>query len=151
MSNIAILIVAKKEADFKKYLIACEYLQIEPAKVYELDYIKNRIEIVRSHWNELDKVEEIKKLNQSLDWLEKNYVRVTKKDFSTYGFAKECDILAQKGELIIHEGSINETYVKCELSQKNHDFYSRNDERNGLIAIGVVLVFVLIIIALFLL
>ena len=136
--SVVAAIVAVRAAKFKKYLIACEYLQIEPAKVYGLDFIKTRIENVRSHWNELDEVKELKKLNKRLKWLEKNYFRVTKEGFSIYKFAKKCDKFVHNGKLKIHEGSVNETYVKCELSQKNYDFYSKNKKRRALIVIGVI-------------
>ena len=146
--SAAAAIIAVREANFRKYLIACEYLQIEPAKVYELDFIKTRIEIVRSHWGEFSEIEELKKLNKSLNWLEKNYNRVTRKGFSIYKFAKRCDKLIHKGKLKIHEGTVNETYVKREISRKNYDFYSRNKKRNALIVIGVVIVIMLLMIVL---
>ena len=143
-SSTIAAVAAARAINFKKYLIACEYLQIDPAKACELDFIKTRIEIVRSHWNESNKVEDLKKLNKSLKWLEKKYVRVTKKGFTIYNFTKKCDKLVRKGKLIIHEGSVNETYVKCELSQKNYDFYSKNKKRNAFIILGVMLVIILL-------
>jgi len=143
-AGAAAAIIAIRAEKFKKYLIACEYLQIDPAKVFELNFIKTRIENVRSHWNDFGEIEELKKLNKNLKWLENNYFKVTKEGFSIYKFAKECDKLVRKGKLKIHEGSVNETYVKCELSQKNYDFYSRNLKRNALIVISVVFGCVLI-------
>ena len=142
--SAAVAIIAVRNVYFKKYLLACEYLQIEPAKVYESDFIKTRIEIVRSQWSELDGFEEFKKLNKSLKWFEKHYYKMTKNGFSIFKFAKTCDKLVHKGKLIIHEGSVNESYVKCKLSQNNYDSYSRHVKRNAIIVIGVVLIFILL-------
>ena len=147
-SSAVAAIIAVRAVKFKKYLIACEYLQIDPAKVYELDFIKTRIEIVRSYWSELSEIENIKKLNKSLKWLEKNYNRITRKGFSIYKFAEKCDKLVHKGKLKIHEETVNETYVKCELSKKNYDFYSIYKKRNALIVIGIMLVIMLLMIVL---
>ena len=145
-SYVATTAIAVREANFRKYLIACEYLQIDPGKVHESDFIKTRIETVRSQWGEPSEIEKLKKLNKSLKWLEKKYFKVTKKRF--YNFAKRCDKLVHKEKLKIHDGSINETYVKCDLSQKNYDFYSRNVKKRAFIIIGVVLVIILLIVAL---
>ena len=147
-SSATAAIVVIRAKNFKRYLIACEYLQIEPNKVHELEYIKSRIETVRSQWNVSDGAEELKKLDKSLKWLINNYIRVTRNGFSIYKFVKRCDKLVHKGKLMIHEGSVNETYVKCRLSQINYDFYSKNIKRNVFIAICVILAFMLIMLLL---
>ena len=117
----AVAIVAEAMSE-KKYLIACEYLQIDPAKVYDLDFIKARIEIACAHWSKSD---EMKKLNKTLQWFEKNYISLTKKGFLNQDYANKFEKLANKGKLKIHEGSVNETYAKCDLCQKNYEYYSR--------------------------
>ena len=58
----AVAIVAESMSE-KKYLIACEYLQINPTKVYDFDFIKARIELVCTHWS---KSNEMKKLDKTL-------------------------------------------------------------------------------------
>ena len=138
-----ILVVARAE-NFKKYLIACEYLQIDPAKVYDLDFLITRIEIVRTHWSKSDEIKQVKKLYKRLKWFEKKYLRLVKKGFGNYNFANECEIVVNKGKIKIHEGTVNDTYVKCELSQKNYDFYLRYVKKLVFIVFGVLLVIILI-------
>ena len=132
---------------FKKYLIACEYLQIDPTKVYELEFIKQRIVTVRSQWFESDGIAQVKKLNKRLNWFENNYLKLAKKGFWNYGFTERSEKLSNKGKLKIHEGSVHDTYVKCELSQKNYDFYSRNHTMYFLIVIGILLAILMLIYA----
>jgi hypothetical protein len=134
--------------NFRKYLIACEYLQIDPAKIYDVDFIRKRIETVRIQWDKTYEYNQIKKLNKILKWFEKNYVRLVKRGFFGYNFANKCEKLVSKGKLILHEGSVRETYVRGDLSQTNYDYYSRNDKKIALIVIAVFLIFILLIVLL---
>jgi hypothetical protein len=131
--------VVVESMSVKNYLIACEYLQIDPAKVFDLDFIKARIEIVCAHWSKSDEVKQVEKLNKTLKWFEKNYVKLAMKGFSNQNYSNKFEKLANKGELIIHEGSVNETYVKGELCQTNYDFYSGKVKRQAYILIGLAL------------
>ena len=135
--------VVAAENSEKKYLIACEYLQINPAKVYDLEFIKERIEMVCAHWSKSDEIKQVEKLNKTLKWFEKNYIRLATKGFSNQDFANKFEKLANKGKLIIHEGSVNETYVKCDLCQKNYDFYSRKKSAIFVISVLSVVICVL--------
>jgi hypothetical protein len=136
-------IIAANAESFKKYLITCEYLQIDPTKVYDLDFIKTRIETVRVHWTKSDEIKQVAKLNKSLKWFEKNYLRLAKKGFWSYGFANQCEKHIQKGRLKIHEGSVNDTYILSKLTQNNYDFYSRNDKKHAFIVLGIFLIIIL--------
>ena len=141
--NVAVAVaIIVREVQFKKYLLSCEYLQIDPAKVYDLDFIKNRIEILRSHWIELN---EIEKLNENLKWFEKNYLRLTKKGFRNYNFASRCEKLVTKGKLRVDEISVSDVYVKRELSQKNYDFYSRNKRKRAPVVFAILLVIIILL------
>jgi len=125
------------EASEKLYLVACEYLQIDPAKVYDLDVIKKRIVFVRTQWTESDGIKQVKKLIKTLKWFEKNYIRLATKGYLNHNFANKFEKLVNKGKLTIHEGSVNETYVKCELCQKNYEYYSKSPKKRAILVICV--------------
>ena len=116
------------EEKFRQYLISCEYLQIDPSKVYEWDFVQNRIEILRNHF---DKSGDTKRMNELLNWFEEYYPN----DPWGYNFIKKSAKLVRKGKLIIHEGTVSETFVVSELTQKNCDHFSRNDMKVALILI----------------
>jgi len=145
---VAIVFEAMSE---KKYLIACEYLQIDPAKVYDLEFIKKRIEFVRVQWSVSDGIENVEKLNKTLQWFEKDYISLTKKGFFNQDYANKFEKLVTKGKLKIHEGSVNETYAKCDLCQKNYEYYSRKNRAVYVICIvsAVICVLSAIIVVIF--
>jgi len=143
----AVLIAIIRE-NFRKYLITCEYLQIDPCKVHDLDFIRARIETVRSHWTESEDVIQTKKLEKSLKWFEKNYNKLAKRGFRSLNFASKCEKLVKKGSLIIHEGTVNDIYVKCDLSKKNYDSYHKRrvtakDKKRVLIVVGIIFLIVI--------
>lgn len=63
-NSVPVVIAATNMGYYRNYFITCEYLQIDPKKEYELDYINQRIEHVLSCWSEAD--EGYKKLTKEL-------------------------------------------------------------------------------------
>ncbi|MCL2521554.1 MAG: hypothetical protein FWE36_01690 [Erysipelotrichales bacterium] len=112
---------------FKKYLIFCEYLQIDPSQEYDLSYISKRIKGALDKWDEDDNDYERKKLEKSLHHLEKNY-----KSFIGFWckFSKKCRDMIKKGKLTIHPETVNNDYIKKGLSQRNYDCYAKQNRKS---------------------
>jgi hypothetical protein len=117
------VIVAVIESNFRKYLTACEYLQIDPAVAYESRLIKERADLVLSQGNDGDAGYE--ELHKIVTWFVRHFERLT--DVSMFGnkFAARCDRMVKMGKLKIHAGTVNGTYVKKELRHDNYDAYAK--------------------------
>ena len=147
------------------YLVACEYLQIDPTKAYSYEFIDERIECVLSQWNEDDGTDALTSLRSTLNkyianmnhrrpgaappagfpdhefklfepgtgphafrtemfWngkVPKNEINEFFAMSASERFAKRCCALAKEGKLKILPGTVNETYVKKELTRNNCD------------------------------
>jgi hypothetical protein len=121
---------------FKQYLIACEYLQIDPSVVYELEFISRRAESALAQWNASDDQKLLKAFAKSMKYFVKNY-----NGWMSYWhrFAKKCDELIKKEQLKIFSGTVNAEYQKKELTRMNYDFYAKKQDEAALIALAVAL------------
>jgi hypothetical protein len=143
--NPAAAIAALEASYFKQYLIACEYLQIDPSVVYELEFISRRAESALARWNASDDQKSFKALAKSMKYFVKNYNGWTGR---WHRFAKRCDELIKKEQLKIFSGTVNAEYQKKELTRMNYDFYAKKQDKAALIglAIGAGLVILFLII-----
>jgi len=61
-------VIAKVEQDFNKnYLIGCEYLQLDPTKAYDTDFIEERAGYVLSQWGAGDDPKDVEALRGAVD------------------------------------------------------------------------------------
>jgi len=68
---LALPIIVKMTEDwFRNYLISCEYMQIDPSKVHDLESIRQRTEYVISQWT--DCRETLETLEATFDTLMRN-------------------------------------------------------------------------------
>ncbi|MDR0334944.1 MAG: hypothetical protein LBH69_03570 [Methanomassiliicoccaceae archaeon] len=115
---------ASMEAVFKRYLIMCEYMQIDPCNVYDTEYIEKRAEEMLSQWNDGDGPEIVKELRDETKWFVKDYGKLAGKGFLKRDFAYRCSLFIQKKYLRIHPGTISKDYHKKELKHQNYDAYA---------------------------
>ncbi|MCL1945250.1 MAG: hypothetical protein FWF56_05565 [Firmicutes bacterium] len=94
----------KRRRIFKKYLNACECLQIDPSVIYSDDYIEHRANQGLSVYSNNESI--LKKYNKNARWLMNNYYRCFK---FGYSFDKYCAKLVQKGILIV---DVNEEAIE---------------------------------------
>ena len=109
------------EDTYKKYVIACEYLQIDPSKVYEKEFIDRQVESVLSQWSEQDGEKQFKRLQKSLNWFKKSYTKLIGIKWTQFNFSSRCAKEIAKGKMTLHEGTVNDEYLKKELTQINYD------------------------------
>jgi len=119
---------AARTRKYKLYLIACEYLQIDPSWEYSIDFIYGRADYAISLWNknEAGCIE----FKEKVLWLAFNYEKCA----GWYGFVKKSQKAVDKGRLIIHPRTISRGYYKRPLSQINYDFYAKEQNKIGCIA-----------------
>ncbi|MCL2890673.1 MAG: hypothetical protein FWF40_02125 [Methanomassiliicoccaceae archaeon] len=115
-------------------MTACEYMQIDPSKVHDLAFIKERAEYVLSQWGQFDDPKSLKKLRKSLDWFVKRYEYLTRGGILGQGFAEKCDTLVKKGKMSIQFGTVSERYTKRELRQDNYNSYAKDQNKIALFA-----------------
>lgn len=107
---------------YKRYVIACEYLQIDPSKTSGKEFIGQRIDYVFSQWSEQDDAKQFRKLEKSLKWFKKYYDKlVGAKILTGYNFANRSAKEISKGKMTLHAGTVNAEYQKRELAQTNYD------------------------------
>lgn len=125
------------EEYFKKFLIACEYMQIDPSKIHNQDFISQRIGVVLSQWDEkYDDPKDVKKINKLLKWFDKNYTWLIGK---WYLFARRCERMMAKGQLTLAEGTVVSDYHKTQLTDQNYKTYYKVYSKQALIALGITL------------
>ena len=126
---------------YKKYLIACEYLQIDPSHYYSVDFVRKRVDYALSKWdyNNLG----YKKFKRNVIWLKRNYKYCAG---LWYGFVKKSEKYVRKGKLIVHSYTITREYTNRPLSQMNYDYYIKKERRLTWIT---VIIIVLILAAFF--
>ena len=72
---ILLPVIAKIEQDFNRnYLIGSEYLQLDPTKAYDIEFIEKRAEYVLSQWGAGDDPKDIKELRCAVD----NYLKIVR-------------------------------------------------------------------------
>jgi len=65
---IVLAYIAKMDWErVKNYLIACEYLQMDPSKVYDVDTIRQRMENVLSQWGHGDDPDDVREIRTILE------------------------------------------------------------------------------------
>jgi len=131
---MSVAFIAAIEDEFRRYVVACEYLQIDPSKVYDLDLIKERVEHVLSQWGPSDDPKTLKKLRKSLDWLVKRYEYLTRGGILGMDHAGKCDALIKNGKMVIQFGTVNKNYMKKELRQDNYNSYAKDQNKLALFA-----------------
>ena len=129
-------IVAAMEDEFRRYLTACEYLQIDPAKAYDIRFIRERSELVISQWGPSDDPRSVKKLQKILKWFVKHYDYLTRGGMLGQIFAERSADLVKKGKLNIQFGTVNDNYFKKELRQDNYDGYAKAQNRIAWFAVA---------------
>ncbi|MCL1901251.1 MAG: hypothetical protein FWG51_02500 [Firmicutes bacterium] len=135
MSSAA-AVIAVQEEYFKKYMICCEYLQIDPSLIHEITFIEQRIADFFEVWND-ESIDEktLKKLNKTFKWFLKYYQKLANSGFFNYGFARRCEKLIAKGQIqITHE----EIFAKKELRHDNYDLYAKRQNKIAFIALGII-------------
>ena len=114
-------IIASIENEYKRYLIACEYLQIDPSKIYVQEFIDRRADYALSLWSEQDDSKQLKKLGKILKWFKKNYGKLISEKWTGYKFADRAAKEIAKGKFTLHPETVNAEYQKRELTQTNYD------------------------------
>jgi len=145
-------VIAVIEENFRKYMVACEYLQIDPSKVHDIVFVKERAELVLSKWGSTDDPGSVKKLRKNLNWFVKQYESLTRGGLLGEDLANKCEMLVKKGKMSIQFGTINKEYVKRELRQDNYDSYAKVQNKIALFAaaaavliIGAVIVLMIVL------
>jgi len=112
---------------YKKYLIFCEYLQIDPSQEYDIKFISERVKYALEKWDEDDNEYERKKIEKGLYHLEKNY-----KSFIGFWckFAKKSRDMIKKDKLTVYLETVTDEYIKRRLSQRNYDDYAKKNRKS---------------------
>ena len=131
---MSVAFIAAIEDEFRRYMLACEYMQIDPSKVHDLYLIKERAELVLSQWGPTDDPKTLRKLRKTLDWFVKRYEYLTRGGILGQDFAGKCDALVKKGKMSIQFGTVNERYTKRELRQDNYNSYAKDQNKIALFA-----------------
>ena len=113
--------IAAVENYYKRYVIACEYLQIDPSKTYEKEFVDQRVEYALSQWSEQDDAKQLKKLEKSLKWFKKSYNKLVSAKLTDFNFANRCAKEISKGKMKLHGETVNAVYQKREPAQTNYD------------------------------
>jgi len=141
-------VIAIIEENFKRYMAACEYLQIDPAKVHDIKFINERTELVLLQWNEDDDPRSVKRLRKDLNWFVKQYEYLTRGGLLGQDLAGKCDMLIKKGKLSIQFGTISKDYAKKEPQHLNYDSYAKAQNRIALFAVAATVLVIGAVIAL---
>jgi len=141
-------VIAVIEENFRRYMTACEYLQIDPTKVHDIEFIKERVELVLSKWGPSDDPKSVKKLRKSLKWFVKHYEHLTRGGILGEDVTNKCDTLIKKGKMSIQFGTVNKNYVKRELRQDNYDSYAKVQNRIALFAVAAAVLVIAAVITL---
>jgi hypothetical protein len=112
------------EGSFRRYIIVCEYMQIDPSTVYDSRFIKERAESILSQWGAGDDPISGKKIRKEIAWIYDQYDYLTKSGLLGHDYAGRSAELIRRGKLTLHEGTVNEGYVKKELRHENYDVYA---------------------------
>ncbi|MDR3263411.1 MAG: hypothetical protein LBT30_03790 [Clostridiales bacterium] len=120
---------------YKRYLIACEYLQIDPTFEYSVEDINNRIKFALSQWAAEENQNDYKKFRKTLLWLLKSYKYCVG---WWYGFVKKSKKLLDKGQLIINIDTVSLEYIKKPIEQTNYDFYANKQNKMTLILLAII-------------
>jgi len=132
---------------YKKYLIICEYLQINPSVKYGLDFIYKRVEDVLSLWNENES--NYNELKELAAWFKKNYNSLIG---IWYGFSKKTSRLLLRKKFCIYSNTISDAYVKKPLTQNNYEsykvYYKKTELITLIISIPLIILVVVLLIAL---
>jgi len=145
--------MARQEEELKRYLIVCEYLQIDPLKIHDIKFIHERIDIVLSQWSSDEDPKSFEMLLSALSifitemGLMKDpgtnpllKLRNAPKERGSHAFKAEglyvrpirnntkfyADYSAmrmEEGKLAIDPSTVNEVYEKKGLTQNNRDNY----------------------------
>ena len=118
--------VSPMEEVFKRYLIVCEYMQIDPCSVRTAEFIKERAELILSRWEGDDDKDSFNMLKDELAWFVKEYEVLTGKGLLKRDFAYRCSLFLKEKHFRIHAGTVNKVYVKRELKHLNCDSYLEN-------------------------
>ena len=114
-------IIAMIENYYKRYIVACEYLQVDPSKIYEKEFIDQRTDYILSQWSEEDDAKQLKKLEKSLKWFKKSYDKLVSTKQTDFNFANRCAKEIVKGKMKLHDETVNADYQKKELTQINYN------------------------------
>jgi len=120
--------VRAMEELFKRYLIVCEYMQIDPCTVYDAGYIEERAVHILSQWDNGDAAT-ADMLAKELRWFAKEYGRLAGKGFMKRDFAYRCSLFIKKKYLSIYPGTVSKEYRKKELRHINYDSYRNATNR----------------------
>jgi len=120
--------VSPMEEHFKRYLIVCEYMQIDPCHARTAEFVKERAEHILSRWNEDDDKDTLNILKEEFGWFVKEYEKLTGKGLLKRDFAYRCSLFLKEKHFRIHAGTVNKVYVKRELRHLNCDSYIENAE-----------------------
>ena len=119
---------------YKRFLIACEYLQIDPSHSYPIDYVRDRVNYALSCWSGNEA--EYRKFRKNVVWLRRNYRACAG---IWYGFVKKSKKLTNKGHLVVHFLTVSGEYSKQPLTQTNYDFYAKNQNKFTIIALAIMI------------
>jgi hypothetical protein len=109
---------------FKDYLIACEYLQIDPTQKYAPEFINDRADTALTLWNEADFY--YWQFRKIILWLKENYKTCVG---FRYGFARKAKKSTAKKRLVIHTGTVAAKYEKKPPTQANYDGYEKAQDK----------------------
>jgi len=146
--------IERQEEHLKHYLIFCEYLQIDPLKIHDIKFIHERMDLVISQWSMDEDPGSFEMLLSALSIFitymgqmkhpDTNPLlksRNAPKEHGSHAFGAEgfyvhpvrnntkadanYSVMRMKeGKLVINPDTVNEVYVKKELTQTNRDDYA---------------------------
>jgi hypothetical protein len=135
---IAAYFVKKYQDHFRDHVVACEYLQIDPSKAYDIEFIRSRTHNVLSQWTDGGDPALTEEMRRTLE----RYLKamsagahgthaaknvfcgtVIKAMTPSETFAERCVKLTAEGRMRTLPGTVSETYVKKDLGHENFDYY----------------------------